>query len=595
MDSMIKVSDFVVRFLEQNGIDTVFGYSGGAIAHLMDSFSRSAAVRFIQTYHEQTAAIAAEGYAWQSKNIGVATATSGPGATNLITGIADAYFDSIPTLYITGQVNTYEHMGDKPIRQQGFQETDIVSIVRPITKYATMLTAGSNIRYELEKAYHIAMEGRKGPVLLDLPMDIQREIVDQNELSGYDGGNSGNLRELRYLAGFSREKLAHKLAASVRPLLLLGGGVVLSGACTHAKKLARELGMPVVVSLLGKGSFPEDDSLFVGMIGSYGNRCANIALANSDLVISLGSRMDTRQTGTNIASFVRSGRIVRVDIDENEILHHRLPNVDGIVGDIKIFVEEALGMAGHAVRTEWINFVDSIKSKYSQEVEVERNVENKKPYQVMDILNRYASRDQLYTVDIGQNQMFAAQKLALSEGQEWKTSGGLAPMGFALPAAIGACFAGKQRSGVFSIIGDGGLQIALQSLMLLSQYSLPIKVILLNNRSLGMITQFQDLYFDMRKEGTTKESGYLVPDFMRIAQAYGLPYHLVKDGTYRNYRALGKMFSEPGPAIIEFELGEDTAVAPKLEVNMPIEDLSPRLNSEELSRTMLVDMFHGGG
>lgn len=588
---MIKVSDYIVRFLRDRHVDTVFGYSGGAITHLMDSMNRSPDVKFVQCYHEQTAAIAAEGYAWRSNNIGVAVATSGPGATNLVTGIADAYFDSVPTIFITGQVNTYEYRGDKPIRQQGFQETDIVSIVRPITKHAAMVMDGTRVAFELEKAYRIAKEGRQGPVLLDIPMNVQREMVDESKLERYCAEDGQTKDRVKYLGEFSRERLRESIAGSSRPMILLGGGVLLSNARTSVRRLAVELNMPVVVSLLGKGAFPEDDELFVGMIGSYGNRCANMALANSDLVIALGTRLDTRQTGTKLASFVRSGRVIRVDIDENEILHHRLSNVDGIVADIKDFVDDVMGTTTGAPRPQWSNFVRNLKEKYNQREEIARSVSNRLPYSVMNILNHYASNDQTYTVDIGQNQMFAAQMLILKDSQRWKTSGGLAPMGFALPAAIGASFAAGKSGEIFAITGDGGLQMSLQSLMLLPQYALPIKVVLLNNRSLGMITQFQDLYFDSRKEGTTRESGYLVPNFAHVAEACGLRYHVVKGAGFEDEKSLGCIMKKQGPALIEFEVGESTVVYPKLEVNMPIEDISPRLSREELSKSMLIDVL----
>jgi acetolactate synthase-1/2/3 large subunit len=325
------------------------------------------------------------------------------------------------------------------------------------------------------------------------------------------------------------------------------------------------------------------------MIGSYGNRCANMALANADLVLALGTRLDTRQTGTKLPTFIRSGRVIRVDIDENEIIHHRLSNVDGVVSDIKDFIEEVAASVTVGPRPQWLAFVRTLKTRFNQGEEINRNVLNRRPYVVMSILNRYATDDQTYTADIGQNQMFAAQTLVLKDAQRWKTSGGLAPMGFALPSAIGASFAAGKSGDIFAITGDGGLQMSLQSLMLLSQHGLPIKIILLNNRSLGMITQFQDLYFDSRKEGTTRESGYLVPDFSNIAKAYGLRYHVVQDAGFEDEKSLARIMKEPGPALIEFEVGEMTVVCPKLEVNMPIEDISPRLSREELAANMIIE------
>lgn len=584
----MKVSDYIVNFLLERGIHVVFGYSGGAITHLMDSLVRRSDIQFIQTYHDQSAAIAAEGYSSFSCTLGVGLATSGPGATNMITGIADAYFDSIPALYITGQVNTYEYKGGKPIRQQGFQETDIVSIVKPITKYAVQVFDPSAIRYELEKAWAIATNGRYGPVLIDIPMDIQRAEIDEKSLTGFAGIPS-TIDSIKYIRGFSKEKLAALIKNCKRPLLLLGNGIKLSGAQEKIKKLSGLYKLPVVTSLLGKGAFPEDSSLSVGMIGSYGNRCANIALANADLVIAIGSRLDTRQTGTNLASFVRYGNIVRLDIDEAEIVNHRLEAVYGAVGDAKLFIDELISMPWKTKYDEWLLYLNRLKSEYGQNAEIARNIENKKPYLVMDILNRYASDNQIYCVDIGQNQMFAAQKILIKKNQLWKTSGGLAPMGFAVPSAIGAAFATNKSRPIFAIVGDGGLHISCQSLLLISQYNLPIKIILINNKSLGMITQFQDLYFDSRREGTTKDSGYLTPDFYFLAKSYGLQYFRIADKDYEDNEKLNKIFYANKPAIIEFDVGEDTVVYPKLEVNMPVEDLNPRLSAEELKNLMLIN------
>jgi len=584
----MKASDYIVAFLRDRGVEIVFGYSGGAITHLMDSLNRDSGIKFLQTYHEQTAAIAAEGYSWLSGTLGVALATSGPGATNMITGIADAYFDSIPAFFITGQVNTYEYKGNKPIRQQGFQETDIVAVVKPITKYATMITDATRIKFELEKAWSMAITGRKGPVLLDIPMDIQRTDIDADALTGYST-LAQEIDSLRYCGNFSHEKLSSLVEGSKRPILLLGSGVKLSNAEEAVTDLARRFKIPVVTSLLGKGAFPEDDSLYVGMVGSYGNRCANIALANTDLALVIGARLDTRQTGTNLASFVRGGRVVRLDIDELEIKNHRLQNVDAVVGDAKEFISVLAAMQWSGMSEQWLVHVQRLKNEYGQTAEVARNIENKKPYQCMDMLNRYSAENQIFTVDIGQNQMFAAQKLIIRNGQAWKTSGGLAPMGFALPAAIGAAFATHCKRPIYAITGDGGLHMSAQALLTIVQYKLPIKIILINNESLGMITQFQDLYFDSRKEGTTKTSGYLVPKFKLLAESSGMDYFRIHDDGFADEQLLEKAFGFDGPAIIEFDVGERTIVYPKLEVNMPIENLNPRLPKEELSSIMLVD------
>lgn len=581
----MKVSDYVINFLADKGTEYIFGYIGGAITHLIDSADKNKKVKFVQVYHEQTASIAAEGYSRNSSRVGVAMATSGPGATNMITGIADAFFDSIPTIYITGQVNTYEFKYQKKVRQQGFQETDIVEIVKPITKYAKLIDRPELIRYELEKAFYIARSGRPGPVLLDLPMDVQRQNIISEKLKSFSlprkSENKNNFKEIGSL-----------LKKSKRPLILAGGGVINSKAQSELKKFALNNQIPVVCSLMGKGGFPEDHELFVGMIGSYGNRCANIVLANTDLLLAVGSRLDTRQVGTNLPSFMREGKIVQVDIDSTELEGNRIPGRIEVQSDAKDFLEtlnQSFNLNGDANHQDWLAYVNKIKTQYSQKKEVSRNCLNPIPYDLMTILNSSSGKGEIFVADVGQNQMFAGQGLIIKDQQQFYTSGGMAPMGYSIPAAIGASFADK-KSKLIAITGDGGFHISLQSLMLLSQYKLPIKVIVLNNQSLGMIVQFQDLYFDSNTAATTKKGGYLVPSIESIAKAYGIDYLKVVDLTKEKRKFLKNIVSKK-PQIIEICIEDKTTVVPKLEVNQPIENMSPRLSRKELASSMLIDLL----
>lgn len=581
----MKASDYIIDFIHKQGIDHVFGYIGGAITHMVDSMDKSSAVKYIQVYHEQTAALAAEGYAKNSGKTGVAMATSGPGATNLMTGIADAYFDSVPTVFITGQVNTYEFKYDKPIRQQGFQETDIVSIVQSITKYATIVSDPQRIRYELEKAFYMAREGRPGPVVIDIPMNIQRADIDPEKLESFNPEKEAQVEE------FSTEALQEiitLLKQSKRPIILAGGGIIGGKAEKELLQFAKNNHIPVVTSLMGKGGFPEDDDLFVGVIGSYGNRCANITLANSDLLFALGSRMDTRQIGTLLKSFLRGGKIVHVDLDKNEIEHHRLEQRIKIRADVKFFLERINNHPDKKVpQEEWLGYMRETRKKYSQVKEVEKNCANKLPYEIMWLVNKYAKKDQIYCADVGQNQMFAFQTLQICADQKFFTSGGLAPMGCAVPFAVGVSFSDEKKKNIIVITGDGGLHISVQALMLISQYNLPIKVIVLNNYALGMITQFQDLYFDKKKVGTTKKGGYVVPNLKALAKAYSLPYYRIDK---KNLETYGEIIEKPGPCFIEVVIRGTTEVYPKLEVNNPIEDISPKLSREELRESMIIDL-----
>lgn len=571
----MKLSDYIVSYLEERGVKVIFGYIGGMITHLVDSIALNPNMQFVQTYHEQTAAIAAEGFAKESGLFGVAISTSGPGATNMMTGIADAYFDSIPVLYITGQVNTYEYKYDKPIRQQGFQETDIVSMVRPITKYAKLVDKAEDIKYELDKALHIALSGRKGPVLLDLPMNIQRAEIEPTVLKGYLQAENDKIWAIDWE---HIKRLAHN---SSRPMLLVGAGCHFSNLSLLQEFIERTQ-IPVVTSLMGKGIINETYEYYLGMIGSYGNRCANIGIANSDLVIALGTRLDTRQTGAMLEGFLPKGKIIHVDIDENELESHRLPNRFKINSSIEFFLEqEKYNNIFFSKDSNWNKYLSELKSKYNQDKEIERFIDNKAPYKLMQYLNQFTKEGDVICTDIGQNQMWAAQALKLKKDQHFVTSGGLAPMGFSLPVAIGTSFASPKRT-IYSINGDGGFHMAMQSLMLISQYNLPVKIIVLNNTALGMITQFQHLYFKDRMTATTRSGGYLTPNISEIASAYNLPYFYMNMETVDDEK-LWDDIRKVRNCIVEYYIEGLTSVFPKLEFDKPIFNLTPLLPEQELS------------
>lgn len=568
----MKASDYIVSFISERGVDTVFGYIGGMITHLVDSLARCENVRYIQTYHEQTAAIAAEGYAIENGKFGVAISTSGPGATNMMTGIADAYFDSIPVLYITGQVNSYEYKYDKPIRQQGFQETDIVSIVKPITKYAAFVDDAKKIRYELEKAIHIATTGRKGPVLLDIAMNVQRTDINPEDLLGYT--DNSNPIEDKY----DLTEIVDLFSKSKRPMVLLGAGCIGNEIQKHLENFIFNHKVPVVTSLMGRGAIDETYQYYIGMVGSYGNRCANIAISQADLLIVLGSRLDTRQTGAKIDTFLTNGHIVHVDIDANELKYHRIHGQKNINMDVLSFIQAINGYSYTlSPINKWHEYILDIKSKYNQEQEIERFVDNKSPYKFIQFLNTLTMEGDVITTDVGQNQMWAAQTIQMKKNMKFLTSGGLAPMGYSMPAAIGMSFADSNRT-IYALCGDGGFHMSVQSLMVIAQYHLPIKVIVLNNSTLGMITQFQHLYFDNLMAGTTAEGGYLVPNLKAMAESYGLKYGCISITTTDEDAKEIIKESE----LIEYKIDGLTTVCPKLEYNKPIENPIPLLRDEEL-------------
>lgn len=572
----MKASDYIVEFLKEQGISHVFGYIGGMITHLVESLDKAEGIDYIQTYHEQTSAIAAEGYSRANNNLGVAISTSGPGVTNMITGIADAYYDSIPCLFISGQVNTYEYKYNKPIRQQGFQEMDVVSVCKPITKYAKLIDDISLLRYELEKAVYIARSPRKGPVILDIPMNIQRMDINPEELLSFKP-------KKKNLIPYDIEDIINEITLSQKPILLVGGG------CKYDEKqglnrFIEKFQIPVVTSLLGKGYMDEDYKYFLGMIGSYGIRSANIAISKSDLIISIGSRLDTRQTGANFSAF-EDKKIIHVDIDINELENHKLENRIKVNSRSSDFLRDILERDFSVKNIKpWRDYILYLRENYSQEKEIQRFVENKMPYLSIQTLNNYSNNNDIFTVDIGQNQMWAAQTLKIKKNQSFITSGGLAPMGYSIPSAVGHSFS-QPKNRVFAIVGDGGFMISEQSLYMISQYDLNILVVLLNNSSLGMITQFQKLYFNSNMAGTTIEGGYKACDAKAVSNAHGLEHFLIEEKDLNNKEYLDEVFSNRN-GVIEFKITGLTNVYPKLEFDKPIYNPSPYLSEEEIKEVL---------
>ncbi len=575
----MKLSDYIVEFLIEKGCTCVFGYQGGAVTHLVDSLYKYKNIKYINTYHEQGAAFAAEGYARTKNNIGVAVATSGPGATNLITGIGSAYFDSIPCIYLTGQVNTYEYKDDMPVRQVGFQETDIVSIVKPITKYAVRITEPCSIRYELEKAVYIATSGRKGPVLLDIPMDIQRADISEQNLQQFVPHDD-------FTPHFDIEPVIKHINNALRPVILAGGGVRLSGGSKLLNEITDSLKIPVVCSLMGKDAADNNSEYHIGMIGTYGNRAANFAVANSDLVIAVGTRLDTRQTGTVPESFAREAVLIRVDIDEGELSKKIKADEYPIRADVKAFLRELWNNTEHinAYREEWVKKVKEYKAKYPTYT----NENYSDPNYIMEKLSQMMNPEDIICLDVGQNQMWGAQSIYAGKEQRILTSGGMGAMGFSLPCAIGAYYAGNNRP-VTAFTGDGGIQMNIQELELVRRNNIPVKIIIMNNNSLGMIRHFQEMYFDCRYNATVID--YAAPDFCRIADAYGIRNIRIKEE--KDYEALTEILHNDEPVLIDIDLPCHTYAYPKLEVNKPVEEQEPMIDREEFLKNMIIKPYNG--
>ena len=582
----IKVSDYIIDTLIQHGSTQVFGYIGGTIAHLLDSIYLNLQIEMVNTLHEQGAGFAAEGYARTTGKIGVALATSGPGAINLLTPLGSCFFDSVPTLFITGQVNTYEYKGTMPIRQKGFQETDIVSMTRPISKYSVWVDDAQQIRYELEKALYLAQAGRKSPVHVDIPMDVQRaELVIEDLPSFYNSDEHLRLEAENTQASADFSSVWETLVNAERPVVLVGGGIRSSGVTDALRAFLDASRLPVVTSLMGVDAVPADYPYHYGLIGAYGNRYGNLTLANADVILTLGSRLDLRQTGTNKALFAPYARIIRVDTDLAELDHNEFPNVLGVRADLKTALEGLNAVAHPLDMPTWTQRLQAYKAQFPAETALDGSP--KLQNQVVSLISKHARADDVIVADVGQHQMWVAQSWQVQAEQRVLFSGGMGAMGFALPASIGATLATSKRCIV--LCGDGGLQMNIQELEVLKRRNLPIKIIVLNNFNLGMVRQFQEIYFDNRCPSTLDD--YSVPNFEAIAKAYGIGGQTLREAESLSLEEIDTVIqaflADNAPALLDIHLPVATTVEPKLIVNKPIEDMYPFLPEKDLASLML--------
>ena len=581
----MKLSDYVINFLIKNDIKYVFEVAGGSLAHLLDSMYGRNDFSSISMHHETAAAFAAEGYARVSGNIGVAMATSGPGATNLITGIGSSFFDSIPCLFITGQVNTYEFKFSKPVRQVGFQETDIVNIVKPIVKDALLIKNPDKIKYYLEKLIFTAKSGRPGPVLIDIPLDIQRAEIELKNLLPFHKVPSNK----KVIDNKVIDEIISVIKKSIRPVILIGGGIRSSKAQDELFKFVKKTGMPVVTSLMGVDAFPHDDELFAGMLGSYGNRYANLTIANSDLVLALGTRLDTRQTGTKPETFARNATIIHVDIDLNELnskVHADFP----VNCDLKLFLSllntHDIDFIDKSKLKPWKNQIKQYKKRYPS-FEIPDDKGNINPNYFFNKLSGHLPDNAIICADIGQNQMWAAQSLKIKKHQRFITQGGMGAMGSALPMAIGASFAEPGKP-IIVITGDGGFQLNIQELQTVYHHKLNIKIILLNNNGYGMVRQFQEQYFNSRLQSTV--IGYSSPDFQEVVSAYKISSNKIIDNDEIDEN-LKELFNNKKAKFLEVSVIPDYKALPKLSVGRPVEDQEPLLSRDELKSNMLINIL----
>ena len=562
----MKLTNYVVEFMKSKGIEYVFLFQGGQISHLIDSIFndnlRGGSLKPLCVMHEQAASMASDGYSRATGKIGVTAVSGGPGATNLVTGIACSYYDSIPGIYFTGQVRTWEHTGKSKQRQVGFQETDIVSIVKPLTKYAVMITNPQDIRYELEKAFWLAQSGRPGPVLIDLPMDVQWSEIEPEELRSYESakeppGDYKNMREkIRIVADWLRE--------SKRPIIISGGGIRNACAINELSELATLGDIPVVATFNGIDTFAHDNSLYSGLIGTMGNGGTNACLNKSDLVLAIGARLALRQVKLKPKDFVPHGKLVHVDIDPNE-LNQRVPSDLALAYDAKKFLTlllDELKANGCPRFTDWAK---QTRSSFKEtpfckpEYYLEKN--NVNPYVFMKTLSEQMADSDILVADAGHNLIWAMQTVEVRAQQRLFTAGAHSPMGYSLPAAIGvaACFSSGSPRAV-CVIGDGGFQLNIQELQTIHTYNLPVKIFVLNNHCYGAIMDYQDANLGGRYYGTCPEYGYTAPDFLAIARAYKISTAEISshDGLSGKIKSV---LDTKGPILCNVNLGPRSQVA----------------------------------
>jgi acetolactate synthase-1/2/3 large subunit len=537
----ITGAEILLECLEREGVEVIFGYPGGQVIPIYDKLYDSK-IRNILVRHEQGAVHAADGYARSTGKPGVCLATSGPGATNLVTGIATAYMDSVPLIAITGQVPT------SLIGCDSFQEADITGITIPITKHNYLVRSIKELPRIIKEAFHIATTGRPGPVLIDLPKDIsvdkaKFEYPETISLQGYKPNYIGNIRQIK--------EAADALHKAKRPVLYVGGGAVTSGADELIKKLAEKMEIPVTTTLMGMTAFPSAHPLNLGMLGMHGTATANFAVCETDLLIAVGARFDDRVTG-KIDCFAPKATVIHIDIDPAEIGKNVKAEIP-IVGDVKTVLETLLEKTETKQHPEWIAQI----AKWKQAYPLTYEKSGLKPQMVIEALNEITKGDAIICTEVGQHQMWTAQYYKFNRSRSLITSGGLGTMGFGFPAAVGAQIGNPDKM-VINIAGDGSIQMNIQELGTVVAYNIPVKIIILNNFYLGMVRQWQELFFQRRYSGTILETN---PDFVKIAEAYGAKGFRITAGDDLVAK-LKEALETPGPVVIDCQIDREENVLP---------------------------------
>jgi acetolactate synthase-1/2/3 large subunit len=574
----MKASDYIAEVLSNHGVRCVFEVSGGMIVHLLDSIHRQGKIRIVSVHHEQAAAFAADAVGRITGVPGVAMATSGPGATNLLTGIGSCYFDSSPAVFLTGQVNREEQKGGRNIRQLGFQETDIVAMAAPITKAALKVKTVEDLPELLQRAFEMATDGRPGPVLLDIPMDVQRSRLSTDLVRPAEPGFISSVRPNLHTV----RRVLEQVQKAKRPVLLVGGGIRSARATEPLRRLVQILGIPVVNSLMAVDVLPCDHPLRVGMIGTYGNRWANMALGSSDCLLVLGSRLDVRQTGADTAAFISGRSIIHVDCEPGEI-NNRISGCFPVVSTLSEFLDAAIDYASGKLasdRTEWRAQIENWRRQWPDTAEL-IDVPGINPNVFMHQLSALSQDAAAYVLDVGQHQMWAAQSLDIRPDQRFLTSGGMGSMGFGLPAAVGAAITVGRP--VVLLAGDGGFQCNIQELQTVVRNKLPLKIVIIDNSCHGMVRQFQESYFEARYQSTLW--GYNAPDFSLVASAYGLEARTIEHAEEAE-DGVRWLWQDPyRPVLLRVVVNTFANVYPKIAFGRPITEMEPFAKPVEMEST----------
>ncbi|OGK13293.1 hypothetical protein A3A93_02800 [Candidatus Roizmanbacteria bacterium RIFCSPLOWO2_01_FULL_38_12] len=600
MNKNSTVSDYIFSYVKNLGVKHVFMISGGGSIFLVDALGRNKKIHYVCNHHEQASAIAAESYARITNNIGVCLVTTGPGSTNTLTGLIGAWLDSIPVLYISGQIKKEIIADYSKMRQLGDQEINIIDMVKSVTKYAVTVMNPQDIRYHLDKAVYMAKTGRPGPVWLNIPLDVQGAIIDTNSLKSFNNTvkKISNDKEKINLQKQIRETLK-RIAIAKRPVMLVGNGVRLAGAQKQLLTLIKKLKIPVLTSFTGYDLVGSDNTYFYGRPGTVGQRAANFILQNSDLLLVLGSRLNIRMVGYNFDQFAPHAYKIIVDIDKAELQKKTIKTNFPIHANVKNFIEEMnLNIREKifsATFPTWLEACDRFVKKYPQVLpEYWKSKKYVDIYCFIDTLSNYLKSTDAIAVSDGAACVCPYQGLQFPQGVRIVINSGCAAMGYGLPAALGICFA-RNKKETICIEGDGSLQLNIQELQTVVHHKLPIKIFVLNNKGYVSIRLTQKNLFSGRYIGSGEHSGVSCPDSIKIAKAYGIMSYRISNHSEMKHK-LKKVFAEKGPVICEILLSSEMEFLPKAAskrmpngkfVSRPLHDMYPFLPEEEVERNMI--------